>query len=59
VQKIDFDKYKLDAKVRITVFALGLLAAVTLAILHSNYTGEAFALVSGLIGGSALPGKPA
>lgn len=57
MNKSELEKYKIDQGVRLTIFGVGLLAAVLLALFKSSYAGEAFALVSGLVGGSALSGK--
>lgn len=57
MKKGDLEKYKADQKVRLTIFIGGLTAAVILALCKSSYAGEAFALVSGLLGGSALAAK--
>lgn len=57
MKKGDLEKYKIDQKVKLSIFGFGLLAAVILALFQSPYTGEVFALVSGLLGGSALATK--
>lgn len=39
---------------RLAFYAIGLAAATLLALMGSEYAGEAFALVGGIMGGDAL-----
>ena len=57
MKKQELEKYKIDQIVKLTIFGVGVFAAVLLALLKSPYAGEASALVSGLLGGSVLSRK--
>ncbi len=57
MKKGELEKYKIDQRVKLTIFGVGICAAVLLALFKSPYAGEAFALVSGLLGGNALASK--
>jgi hypothetical protein len=52
--KVEFEKYKIDQRVKLLFFVSALLVAFVLAILNSHYAGEAFALLGGLLGGNAF-----
>lgn len=57
MSKSELEKYRIDQRVKLTFFGVGIAAAVLLALFRSPYAGEAFALISGLLGGNALAGK--
>ena len=52
--QLDFLKYKTELRYRLAFYVSGLLAAFILALVGSQYAGEAFALVGGLLGGDAI-----
>jgi hypothetical protein len=54
MRRLDLEKYKMDQQTTLAVFICGLTAAVILALSKSPYTGEAFALLGGVLGGRAL-----
>ncbi len=54
MNKIELDKYRLDQRTKTTLFVSGLIVALILALSNSQYTGEAFALLAGLITGSSI-----
>lgn len=55
MKKGDFEKYRLDQHTKLAIFTIGMFVALVLALTKSPYTGEAFALLAGLLGGTALP----
>ncbi len=57
MRKGELEKYKIDQRVKLVVFSSSLLVAFLLALAQSAYTGEAFALLAGLLGGSALQNR--
>jgi hypothetical protein len=57
VKKSELEKYKVDQKVKVLFFVSGLLVAFVLALVRSPYTGEAFAMLAGLMGGNAIHTK--
>lgn len=52
----DLQKYRIDMRYRLAFYSIGLGAASVLALAGSQYAGEAFALVGGLMGGDAISG---
>jgi hypothetical protein len=54
MKKSEYDKYKFDSRIKLSVFFSLLVFAVFLEIIHSNMAGEVIAGIIGLAGGSAV-----
>ena len=50
----DLQKHQIDMRYRFAFYSIGLAVALILALVGSQYAGEAFALLGGFIGGDAL-----
>ncbi len=55
--KNELQRHRTNLRYRLAFYSIGLVAAVILAVLGSQYAGEAFALIGGLIGGGILEEK--
>lgn len=45
---------RIELKYKLAFYSIGLAVALVLALVNSQFAGEAFALVGGLMGGDAL-----
>lgn len=54
MSKRDIEGRKIELTFRFAFYALGLVVALVLALANSQFAGEAFALVGGLMGGDAF-----
>ena len=55
--KRDLQKLNIELRYRFAFYSTGLLVAFILALVGSQYAGEAFALIGGFMGGDALNQK--
>ncbi len=55
--KRDLQEHTIDLRYRLAFYTIGLTVAFVLALVGSQYAGEAFALVGGFIGGGILGEK--
>lgn len=55
--QLDLRKHQTDMRYKLAFYAIGLTVAFILALTGSQYAGEAFALIGGIVGGSGLLGE--
>jgi|GEM_PF-6957540 len=54
MKKFELQSRKIELSYKLAFYSVGLFVALVLALFNSQYAGEAFALVGGLMGGDAL-----
>ena len=58
MDKRELERFKSEQLTKRLIFIVGMMAAVSLALVRSEYTSAAFAFVGGLLGGITLDKKP-